>query len=256
MQRNTTAVGVAVTVALLVVGVGAVAAFSGTTGVAAQESPDEATNATDDTERTIRVTATGEAEAEPDQAVVRVAVTAEGETVGTVRDALANGSEELTAALDELGVEYETTEYDIRQPRRPRGEQQQVPAYAGTHAFEITVDDPDAAGEVVDVAAGAGAEIRGISLTLSDQRREQLRETAIENAIQDARSQAETIAGESGLNVTSPTAIDAAQRSYRPIELDRAQAEDAGGGGPPTSIAPGSVSVSYTVDVTYGAVRD
>ncbi|MFT4947300.1 MAG: hypothetical protein ACI8TL_001540 [Natronomonas sp.] len=255
MRRNSTILVVVLAVVVSAAGVGALTAFDGgDTAVAAQNVSDSA-NATDEPDRRIHVSATGEAQAQPNQAVVRVAVTAEADSVGTIRDRLANGSDELTSALDELGAEYETTRYDISEHTHRR-EQQSPFDYEGTHTYEITVDDPDLAGEVVDTAAGAGAEIETVVLTLSEQRREQLRDTAIENAIRDASNQSAVIADTSGLDVVAPVSVDASQRGFAPVPFESAQTEGDSGGGPPTEIESGTVSVTYEVDVTYEAVRD
>ena len=254
MQRNSVGIGIALGIVLLVASAGAVAAFGGSNAPAAtQATPGNSTTATDTVERTIHVTATGDAEAAPDQAVVRVTVRSEANDVGTVRDELATGSAELTAALDELGVEYETTSYRISE--QYQRENDPAPQYEGAHSYEITADDPDLAGAVADAATGAGAEIDSVSLTLSEETRAELRETAIRNAMDDASQQASVIANEGGLEITAPSNVDASQRSYRPVPYERAQAGD-DGGAPPTEIAAGAVTVSYDVDVTYTAVRE
>ena len=243
-------------VVVSVAGAGAITAFGdGNAAVAAQNAGNDAANASEESDRRIHVSATGQAQAEPDQAVVRVAITAEADSVGEIRTQLANDSDDLTAALDELDVEYETTRYDIGQQRQ-RGDQQPQFEYEGTHAYEITADDPGLAGTVVDTAAEAGAEIEDATLTLSEQRREQVRERAIQNAVQDASNQSEAIADASDLEVVAPVSIDASQRRFVPAPFESAQAESDDGSGPPTEIASGTVSVTYEVDVSYEAVRD
>ena len=255
MQRNSIAAGIALGIVLLVASAGAVAAIGGTDAPAAtQTSPENSSTAADTVDRTIHVTATGSAEASPDQAVVRVTVRSEANDVGTVRDELATGSAELTAALDELGVEYETTNYRIAEQYQHR-ENEPAPQYEGTHSYEITADDPDLAGAVADAAAGAGAEVDSISLTLSEEQRAELREAAIRDAMDDASQQASVIADEGGLEVTEPSNVDASQRRYSPVPYERAQAGD-DESAPPTEIAAGAVTVSYNVDVTYTAVRE
>lgn len=248
MQRDSTIL-VAALVIVALVGVGAFAAF----GTAGAQEDVQTTNNTDDTvDRTIQVSATGGADAAPDQGVARVAVTAEGESVGEVRDELATGTQQLTAALDDLGVEYETSDYSVhdRAERHDQGE----PQVRGSHSFVVRFNDTDMAGSVVDAAAGAGAEVQDVRLTLSEETRQQLREEAIQNAMADARQQADTIADSGGLSVVGVKSVDASQRGYRPVHFDDMAAE-AGqdGAAPPTEIASGDVSVSYSVDVTYTA---
>lgn len=250
MQRDRTIIVAALAIAV-VVGAGAFAAF-GTAG--AQQDVQTTNDTTDSADRTIHVSATGSADAEPDQGVARVAVTAEGESLQTVREDLATGTEDLTAALDDLGVEYETTDYSVRESHDPHDERD-VPEVAGQHTFEVTFDDPEMAGEVVDAVAGADAQVRDIELTLSEQTREQLRDEAIQNAMADARQQADTVADAGGLAVAGVQTVDASQRDYHPVELDGAAYESAqdDAAEPPTAIAAGDVSVTYTVDVTYTA---
>lgn len=246
MQRDSTIVIAAVAV-LAIVGAGAFAAF-GTAG--AQEDVQTTNETVDQPDRTIHVSATGSADAEPDQGVAQVAVTAEGESIAEVRDELATGTANLTAALDELGVEYETTDYSVHESYDHRDERDD-PDYAGSHRFEVTFDDPEMAGTVVDAVAGADAQVRDVQLTLSEDARSELRDRAIENAMADAREQADTIAGTSGLAVEGVQTVDASQRNYSPVRFtDTAEAGDTGAE-PPTDIASGDVAVSYSVDVTY-----
>jgi uncharacterized protein YggE len=248
MKRNYLAVTVlTVLVAMALVTAGAIVA-SGSVG--AQDTADtDSTNS-----QSIKVSATGSAEDEPNQAVISVAARAAGDNISSVRDDLATGSAELTDALDELDVEYETTQYDIRQPYDARDERDQ-PAYEGIHAYEVTIDDPDDVGTVIDAAAGAGAEVGNVQLTLSDRRRTNLRDDAIEAAMNDARRQADTIAEAGDLSVTGVSTVDASQQRFSPVSFETARsfAADQEGGAPPTEIQTGEVSVTYSVTVTYNA---
>jgi uncharacterized protein YggE len=248
MQRNYLAATVlTVLVAMALVTAGGIAA-SGDVG--AQETADDQSTDT----QSIQVSATGSADDDPNQAVLSVAARAEGDNISTVRDDLARRSAELTDALDELDVEYETSQYDIRQRYGPREDRDQ-PAYRGVHAYEVTIDDPDDVGTVIDAAAGAGAEVGNVQLTLSDQRRTNLRDDAIEAAMKDARRQADTIAEAGDLTVTGVSTVDASQQRFSPVNFETARsfAEDQDGGAPPTDIRTGEVSVTYSVTVTYNA---
>jgi len=244
MQRDTLSVLVVVT-ALLAVGlVGA--------ALIAPSGADDGAGAAD---RTITVDATGSAGAAPDQAVVRVAATAEGDDPAEVRDTLSERSTALRESLADANVSesaYETTEYGIREPRRPPDERE-GPAYEGVHAFEVTLADPERADAVVDAAADADAEVGSVEFTLSEDRRDDLRAEAIETAMNDARTQADAIADSGGLQVTDAAAVDASQRHHRTVEYDAAA-----GAAPEaeTTLDAGEVSVGYRVQVTYNATLD
>jgi uncharacterized protein YggE len=198
------------------------------------------------TNHSITVSATGDASAAPDEAILRVAVTADGSDPAAIRDELAANASDLRSALDELGVDYEMTDYSIGEQRRPE-ERGNRPAYRGVHAFEIVLDDTDRTGQVVDAAAGVGAEIDAVRLTLSEDTRDQLRDEAIGAAMADSRHQAETIAAAGNLSITSVATVDANEERFRPIAFESAAAD--GGGG--TTIESGDVSVTYRVQVTY-----
>lgn len=245
MTRRTLAVlGV---VALLVVGtVGAVGLVLASDGAPASSTAD----------RTVSVSASGSASAAPDQAVVRVSVTATGDDPGAVRASLAEDAEALRATLDDLGVEYETSGYRIDEDRpreREKTSETDSTTYRGMHGFELTVDEIDRVGAVIDGAAEADAEIDGVRLTLSEDRRAELRDEAIENAMADAKTQATTIAASGNLTLTGVGSVDASMDRYRPVAYETASAGDASSGAPDTVIDSGEVSVTYTVDVTYNA---
>ena len=217
---------------------------------AALVAPSDAQDPDANADRTVAVDATGEADAAPDQAVVRVAVTAKGDDPGVVRDNLTRGADALREEFEAASIgtdQYKTDEYRIDERRN------KFPPYRGTHRFVVRLDDPQRAGDVIDAAANVSAEVQTVRFTLSEDRRTELRERAIEDAMDDARSQADTVAANGGLQVTSVVAVDASQQRYRPVEYKAAapQAIDASG----TEVETGDVSVSYQVRVTYNATR-
>ncbi|MFQ3319804.1 MAG: hypothetical protein ACI8UR_002426 [Natronomonas sp.] len=243
MSRDKLSILVVVTALLAVAMVGA--ALVAPIGA---EDPDANSN------RTITVDATGDASAAPDKAVVRVAVTATGDNASAVRNDLAAGADSLRANLADANVSedaYKTSNYRIREPRR-RSERGDAPAYRGAHVFEITLDDPETVGTVIDAATNAGAETQHVEFTLSEERRKELRQRAIENSLNDARTQADKIAATTNLEVTGVTTVDATERSYRPVRYEAAAvATDSAS----TSVEAGDVSVSYQVRVTYNATH-
>jgi uncharacterized protein YggE len=240
MQRNyTTAAVVGLTV--LAVALFGAMAVSGAVGAdSVQESS---------ADERISVSATGSAETQPDLAKLQVVIKSEGEDPATIREELADSSSELEEALNEADVDYKTVDYEIREPYRNEPDS---PNYVGRHAFEMTVNNPDNVGDIVDVATSAGAEIQRLDMTLSDEKRQELRDKAIENAMNDARHQAETIATAGDLVVNDVITVDASQRGYRPLTFNSTP-EAGGSDGAATSIQTGQVSVSYSVSVTYDA---
>jgi uncharacterized protein YggE len=206
-------------------------------------------------EQSITVSADGEVEAQPDQAVVRVAVTATGEDSTSVRNELGERSDSMRTALEEYGLDSDairTAHFDIRQERERTPDGTEYGDYRGVHAFEITVSDTDSAGEVVDLAVDNGADrVMGVSFGLSDEKREALYQDALEEAMANAETRATTLAAAGDLTVTETHSIVSANTRHRPYVTETVAYEgDAAGG---TSIESGSVTVSADVRVAYNA---
>jgi uncharacterized protein YggE len=245
MRQRTLLMAVLGAVLLVSAGVGGALMFG--SGSASASQPDQG-------QKSITVSANGEIETSPDQAVVRVAVTATGNDSTVVREELASGAESMRTALDEFGLDSEdvrTAHYDIRQERRHTRDGVETGPYRGVHAFEITLDDTDAAGEVIDIAVNNGADqIDGVSFTLSDDKREELHNEALTQAMTNARVRADTLASAGDLSVTGVHTIVSTETRYHDYRVETAHA---GAAGDSTSIEAGPVTVTANVRVTYNA---
>jgi len=239
--------------AVLVAGLLVAAGVAGATVLGA--GPASASQPTDS--KSITVSASGDVEATPDQAVVRVAVTATGNDSTAVREDLASNVASVRDALAEYGIPDEnvrTAHFDIRQERERTAEGVERGDYRGIHALEITTDDTEAAGELVDLAVDNGADtINGVSFTLSDEQREELHNDALEAAMANADTRADTLAAASDLTVTGVHSIHSADTAHRPYRTETAYvaADSAATGG--TSVEAGPVTVTADVRVTYNA---
>ena len=206
-------------------------------------------------DKSVTVSASGEIDATADQAIVRVAVTATGNDSNAVREELASGAESLRAALEEYGLsegDIRTAYYDISQERKRTPEGMEVGQYRGTHAFELTVNDTDAAGEVIDVAVQNGADrVMGVSFTLSDEKREELHNEALKEAMNSARSRADAVAAAGDISITEVHEAVAGDTGYRPYTVEYASADSAATAS--TSVESGPVTVTASVTVTYNA---
>ena len=192
---------------------------------------------------TISVSGDGTVTAEPDQAVVALAVTATGTQPSAATDTLANETAGLRDALRATPPvsSVTTTGYQLfeREENRTR-------SYVARQSFELVVDDPDVVGRVVDIAVAAGAtSVDGASFTLSEDRRRELRETALDRAVEDARAEATTLAASSNLVLGPVRSLSTGGDGVGPV------AETALRGG--TVIDQGPVTVRATVQVTYAA---
>lgn len=243
-----------VAVAVLLVTAGCLGALTtdASGGAAAQAAPadGQAQNST------IEVSATGDATAEADQAVVRVAVETRGDDAETARQRLAENVSELRDGLREVNVsddQITTSGYDIREDYRRGPEQTDAdPTYMARQSFEITLADTGRAGTVIDAAVGSGASrVDDVRFTLTDERQDELKTQALEEAMDTARARADTLAGKADLSVTGVQQVSTRDVNHGPVRLETtAAAGDAGGG---TSIDGGPVRVSADVHVVYEA---
>lgn len=267
MRSRTLIAGTAVVVALLVTaGIAGAWSPGQQAQPATQEQPQSQTDAeqtqngvqeADDTEAssnaTIEVAASDEVQAQADRAVVRVAITSSGDDVEAVREDLAENASSVRDALAEIGLEDDqirTAYYDISSNQPYRAPEEDQPEYSGTHAFEMTVNETERAGEVIDTAVTNGAnEIDNVDFTLSAEKRADLRERALERAMDGARSEADTVAASEDLTITGVHEITTTEYNRTPSALETAAAGDAGGDA--TAIDGGPVTVSASVTVLY-----
>lgn len=203
----------------------------------------------------VTVSASGLAEAQPDRAVVRVGVEATADDPTVARQRVAENASAMRSGLEELGLPTDavrTVGYDVYEDRvRPETrEREPATTYRARHSFAIDVDDVDRVGEVIDTAVASGATgVHGVEFTLESETRQRLRRAAIEEAMADARGQAEAIATAGEIRLTGVHAVrTGGDARRRPVA--RLAGGDGGGG---TVVESGPVSVSATVTVTYNA---
>jgi uncharacterized protein YggE len=221
--------------------------------------------------RRVVVSATGEADGEPDLAVLSVGVEATGDAAGTVRNDLSTAAEDLREALLDAGLDEDdvtTSNYSIRDRLdrrameedgvRPRSDDDldEYRYYQGVHTYSVEVSEIDRVGEIIDVAVDAGADNVGrVTFTLSDGRRSDLRETALDRALETAREEAEHIASEVGASITEVTVVDAAEGHVDTVSreylADAAATATPVAEGASTSVEPGDVTVTANVRVQY-----
>jgi uncharacterized protein len=148
--------------------------------------------------RRITVTGTGRAEAQPDQAVVRVGVQTEAESASAALSDNNTRMQSLLSTLQEAGIQAADIQTQILQiyPRYEQAGQQRTPTLAGYVAInvvQVRVREIDDLGEVLDAAVEAGGNtIDSISFEFSDP--SDILEQARSSAVQDARAKAEQLA--------------------------------------------------------------
>lgn len=254
MSRGTLAV---VGVALLLVTAGCVGSLAPATDASAkaQQGSQRTEAQTDRGDKTISVSAAGRAEVEPDQAVLQVAVLARGDDANAVREQLAENASRMQEALRDAGIaadQIRTVTYAIDQEYREVDGERRPVGFQGVHAFEIALSNVSRAGAVIDVAVSNGAsQVDNVELTLSDERRREVRADALRDAMENARADAEVIAESANLTVAGVHTASTGDVSFSPVRAEALSADAAGEAA--TSIESGPVTVTAQVSVTYNA---
>lgn len=207
----------------------------------------------------MRVTGSGEVEAEPDRVKVRLGVDVTGETAGEARSEAANRSSDVVAALEDLGLSddaVETTRFSIRpeRSREPETKERVVTGYRAENTVTVTTRNVSLAPEIVDAAVRSGAnDVDNVRYGLTDGARGTARDRAIREAVKLAESEAASTAGELGVDLGAPSSVTVGSTDVRVY----AASYDVASGAPaaestPTTLRPEDVTVTARVELTYG----
>ena len=231
-------------------------------------------------QRTITVNGVGTVEASPDEAILVLAVTNQAATADqAAKDNAATASRVIDAILglslskgitkeDITTIDYSltpvysqidkcvTTTSTTEVPLPPGDTKPQVTCtattpqlvgYAVRNAIQVTVKDMNSIGKVLDAATGAGTnEISGITFTFTSGTYANLQKQALQNAIQDASGQAQTMATVLGVHIAGIVSVNPAY-VYRPYINYKADTSGAAS----TPIQTGTLQVTVNVQVIY-----
>ncbi len=203
--------------------------------------------------RVITVTGEGRSDRKPDMAVVSLGVSHQAQTAGEAMAMMADGMTAVLATLTEAGVvpaDVQTGQltleaaynYDTGSSTPP------VTGFIATQTVDVRVRDVGAVGPVLDAVTAEGANrVNGVFFALDDQAA--ALDEARTEAVADGRARAEFYAGAAGvtlgplLQVAEGSAFGGPQPFY-----DGRLAQEAAA---PTPVAPGQVTVSATVTMTF-----
>ncbi len=200
----------------------------------------------------ITVSAAGSAFGAPDVAVLTLGVNAEAATVGAARQRAADAMNAMVDALKDGGVDekdIQTARFSV-QPRYDFSREKQVIiGFAVDNIAIVKVRDIDGTGELIDAALEAGgdlARVESIQFTIDDPTA--LEDDARRDAMEAARSKAETLADAGGVELGAPISIS--EGAAMPIPIDFPRGEGAADVGT-TPIELGELEVQVSVQVVY-----
>lgn len=208
-------------------------------------------------DRVITTSATGEVLVAPDMAQISVGVQTQSPDVRVAQAENAVIMDNLVNALLGVGIakdDIQTSGYSIYPvyEDNPMGLTPKIMYYQVTNTVQITVRDVSRVGEIIDIAVSNGAnQANGISFTLSDEKARAVRNAALQEAVVQARADADTVAAATGVQILGVRDISVGA-SYPPIRYDSYSAAAPGiSQKVPTPIEPGQITESAQVTITY-----
>ena len=203
-------------------------------------------------ERSMTVSGTGRVTVVPDIASINIGVRSEAEAVTDALDSNTAQANAISEALQELGVaeeDIQTSNFNVYPSDRydPMTGQVEGRYFVVENTVNVTVRDLSSLGEVLTAVVEAGANnIYGINFDVED--REAAIAEARQLAIEDAKSKAESIAEEAGVELGEILNIGVYSGSTPTIYYDAkggAYSEAA------VPIAAGTLSITMEASLTY-----
>ena len=205
----------------------------------------------------IWVTGQGKTMAAPDIAILRVGIEAQEATVAESQVEAAEAMAGVLKALTDSGVaekDIQTQYFNIRQVTRWDDVKSEdiVIGYRVTNIVNAKIRGIDKTGTIIDAVAAAGGDltrIESINFSIDDPRG--YYDEARQDAVADARAKAEQLADLAGVSLGQPTYISESAQLPPPIYRGGGMYYDEAMAMSETSISPGEMEVSLTVQVCY-----
>jgi hypothetical protein len=203
----------------------------------------------------------GKITAVPDEATVDAGVTAQATTVSDAQNKVNQTSNKIIGDLKKLGVassDIKTTDYSVNpnysneaMPMIASG-QQNITGFTVTQNLEIKVKPIEKANKIIDIATTNGANlVGGVNFTFSDQLSKSLEAQATTQAVNDAKTRAQTLAQAAGIHLGN--IVNIVTNSNQPVPM---MASDTGlakstNQSAPTNVTPGENTVTIDVVLYY-----
>ena len=201
------------------------------------------------------VSGTGVVTITPDIATLRLGIEAQAATVAMAQSQASEAMDEVMAALSDRGIadkDIQTQHFSIRQITKWDRDKEEnvVTGYRVTNTVNAKIREIDKAGTVIDVVAATGGDltrIDSINFSVDDPSAyyEEAREKAMTDAEAKATQLAELADGKLGKAIYISESSQNSSPAYRQGIYEEAMEAAS------TSISPGEMEISLTVQVTY-----
>ncbi len=205
------------------------------------------------------VSGTGKVTVVPDTAIVDLGINTSKKTVKEAQNEANTVITSISTALQDLGIakkDIQTSNYSVYpQYDYTPGQINRVTGYQINANLTITVRDIDKTNTVIDQATSKGANtVGGIQLTVAEDKKKQLTQSARDIAVLEAKAKAESLAKAAGLTLGRVVNVQETSPADLPIPMMINKSVDnlgGRGGGVPTEIQPGSTDIISSVTLFY-----
>lgn len=235
-------------------------------GQALTAAAQQSANSEKDKVPTVSTSGSATEKVDPDKVSVTVGVETEGKTAAEATRANATLMEQVLATLRNAGVKNDQivtgyfSVYPVYQtisppcieiyPQPPECyPRSEISGYKAVNSITITVDASADVGKLIDAAVNAGANnVSGAYFFVSEERQNEIRESLIEKAIENAKGRAEKAAAALDMEITGVESVNL-NDVYFPIFYKDVFSAAEGSAG--TQILPGQQSVSMNVSIVF-----
>jgi len=206
-------------------------------------------------ERTVAISGTGYAMAEPDLARINMTVVERNASLDTAQQAADSIAGKVLAVLESLDVARKyinTTAAMIRPDYKwnRTSEEQELRGYIVERRINVTLHDLGKLGSLIEQVTQVG--INQLSPPqLDSSKRRDLHREALANALADARANAETLAKASGNNLGKVLSISTGGATQPPRPMMRAQADARLAESASDTYIPGELRLDASVSAIY-----
>lgn len=207
----------------------------------------------------------GKATAIPDSATVDLGITTQAITIADAQNKANQTANKIIDNIKKLGIsekDIKTTNYSVN-PNYSQGEVQpmmypirgggnNITGYTVTQNIEVKIKPIEKTNKVVDNATASGANlIGGVNFTFSDDLQKSLEQKARQEAVNDAKTKAQSLANAGGVRLGR--VVNIIENSNQPIRVMPMAAGilEKTDQNAPTNITPGENSVIINVVIYY-----
>lgn len=207
--------------------------------------------------KTISSTGTATIKVLPDFVSVYFSVDTKGATADEASDKNAEIVSKMKSALLAVGInedEIKTQNFNVYPNYDYSGSSQRIIGYSASHSLkvEISIDEKDKIGSVIDSGVGAGAGISYINYELNEENQKKYKVEAIKAATEDAKIRAEALAEGAGSRLGRLVSISSSEFGYVPwLAASQEVVKGSTGAEITTQITPTEQEISAMVTAVF-----